>query len=274
MTRRILILSLVGVLGVSVGVFAQSAPTKERIGERKLSPSELATVRTSLATASARSLLRKQVSEVDWDEATLEDVVEWLRDKAEGKVNIIFRWTALAVEGVDRDSLVTLRLADTTVAEILVEVVDQLSPSGAVTFHGMDNRLTVSTKEDLDRKMHVRVYEVTDILFHVPDFGRSAPVVDLEQAARAGKGGGGGQSIFSGTTSSSEDLEEEEQEVEERIDQMRTLITDMIAPESWDLGDGTGSGRGRIRVFDNRYLIVRNTAEVHEELVGYFSLAE
>ena len=276
MTKRILTVSLVVVFGGALSAFAQSnSGGPKTLGGRTLVRGDTVKARASLATGSARSLLRVRVSEVDWDEIALEDVVEWLREKSEDKVNILFRWNALQTEGVDRDTIITLRVRRQTVGDILSEVVDQMSPStGAVTFHGIGNNLIVSTKQDLNRKLYLRVYEVTDILFHVPDFGRSAPVVDLQQAARAGGGGGGGgQSIFSGSQSSSEDLEEEEQEVEERIESLRDLVRATVSPDSWSL-DGNGSGPGTIQLYNNKFLIVLNTMEVHEQLVGYFSLAE
>lgn len=275
MTKRILTVSLGVVLGSALSGFAQTGSGGAKtLGGRTLLRGDMAKVRASLATGSAKSLLRMRVAEVDWDEVALEDVVEWLREKSEDKVNILFRWNALQLEGVDRDTIITLRVRRQTVGGILSEVVDQMSPDGRVTFHGIENSLIVSTKQDLNRKLYLRVYEVTDILFHVPDFGRSAPVVDLQQAARAGGGGGGtGQSIFSGSQSSSEDLEEEEQEVEERIESLRSLVRTTVSPDSWSL-DGDGSGEGTIQLYDNRFLIVRNTMEVHEQLVGYFSLEE
>ena len=276
MTKRILTVSLIVALGGSLSAFAQFDSTRSKaVSGRTLLQSDMAKARLSLSTGSARSLLRMRVAEVDWDEIALEDIVDWLREKSEDKVNILFRWNALQDEGVDRDSIITLQVRHQTVGDILSEVVDQMSSAGEVTFHGIENSLIVSTNQDFNRKLYLRVYEVTDILFHVPDFGRSAPVVDLQQAARSGGGGqGGGQSIFSGSQSSSEDLEEEEQEVEERIESLRALVQSVVSPDSWRLDDGSGPGLGRIEMFNNRFLIVRNTMEVHEQLVGYFSLEE
>lgn len=273
MIKRILTVGLMIVLGVSLDALAQSYPSgPTRKGGQSFARRDRGSVRSSVSRGSAKGLLRQRVAEVDWDEATLEDVSDWLNEQAEEKTNILFRWNALEAEGVDPDFLITLKIRRTTVAHVLSEVVDQLSPDGAVTFHGLDNFLIVSTKAEFGRKLPLRVYEVTDILFHVPDFGRSAPVVDLEKAARSK--GGGGQSIFSGSQSSSEDLEVEEQEVEERLENLRALIQNVIEPDSWLLDDGSGAGLGRIQLYDNRFLIVRNTVEVHEKLAGYFSVLE
>lgn len=272
MTKRIVSVSLIVVLGGSLSAFAQFDSARSKaVSRRTPLQSDMAKARSSLATGSAKSLLRMRVAEVNWDDDALEDVVEWLREKSEDKVNILFRWNALQLEGVDPEMSITLQVRHQTVGDILSEVVDQMSPAGEVTFHGIENRLIVSTKQDLNRKLYLRVYEVTDILFQVPDFGRSAPQVDLQKAATSGSGGGG-QSIFKGSSSSSRDLEEEEQEVEERIESLRSLVQATVSPESWARDDGTGAGLGRIEMFNNRFLIVRNTMEVHEQLVGYFSL--
>ena len=40
---------------------------------------------------------------------------------------VVARWSALGVESVDADSLVTLKLSHLTVAEVLNEVLDELS---------------------------------------------------------------------------------------------------------------------------------------------------
>ena len=265
-------LALIAALGYCVTAWGQTA-TRESSTARdsKVSAGDIP-IRARLGSDSARAVLRKRVQEVNWDEKAFEEVIDWLKGLTDDKVNIVPRWGPFEVEGVDRDSPVTLQLRDVTVAEVLGETLDQLSEEGQVTYHAYRNTLKFSTKSDFDRKLFRRVYEVTDILFQVPDFGRSAPSVDLEAAARAGGGGGGGgggQSIFAGGggSSSSEDLEQEESEVEERIEDLRTLIMDTVLPETWE----DAGGPGIIRVYDNRYLVVLATIEVHEQLAGYFT---
>ena len=265
-------LALLAALGCGVSAWGQTVTrTPATAGGSKVATEDIP-VRARLGSDSARAVLRKRVQEVSWDERTFEEVIDWLKGLSDDKVNIIPRWGPLSVEGVDRDSPVTLQLRNVTVAEVLGETLDQLSEEGQITYHAHRNTLKFSTKADFDRKLFRRVYEVTDILFQVPDFGRSAPTVDLEAAARAGGGGGGGgggQSIFAGGggSSSSEDLEQEESEVEERIEDLRTLIMDTVLPETWE----DAGGPGIIRVYDNRYLIVLATIEVHEELAGFFA---
>jgi len=236
--------------------------------------------------AAGRDLLQRYVDKVEWTDATFEEVLDWLRDQAEDRVNIIVSTSKLAQEGVDAEKPVTLSLRDTTVGVVLQEVVDQLSEDGQVRFRAVGDTLRISTKADFERKMETRVYNVADLAFIPPDFGRSAPTIDLEQAARSGGsqgGGGGGQSVFGGGGGGSggEDLEEEEDEIKLRLEMLRDAIRNSIARDTWAADTGGGGsttfqqtgpgGNGRIEIFNNRSLVVTNTIEVHEEIAGYFS---
>ena len=219
----------------------------------------------------AIALLAKRVDGVNWIEKPLEEVFEWFKEEAEGAVDVIPRWTALNTESVDEDSLVTLSLRGATLGEVLQEVLDLLSEDGALGFHAYHDKLRISTKTDFDRKLYLRVYDVNDILFRVPDMGQDAPQIDLQTVATSGSGGGGGgQSVFSGAGGGSQQTggEQAEQEFNTQLQALATLIQDVVAPETWATG-ATG-GRGRIRVF-NRSLVVSNTIEVHETIAGSFT---
>ena len=232
----------------------------------------------------AAELLRQRVATVDWKGATFEEVLDWVKDQGEGRVNVVPKWAPLGIESVTRENTIDLQLNNTTIADVLNEVLDQLSEDGQLQYRGMGNKLTISTKQDFEKKMYVRVYNVTDMLFRVEDFGEDAPLIDLQNAGRSGGGGGGGgQSVFSGAGGSSsrgESSEQLEQENEEKLKKLRELIEQTIAPETWDLtgsdtatGGPGGGGRGRIRVL-NTSLVVLNTIEVHEMIAGKFSFGE
>lgn len=228
----------------------------------------------------AISLLRKSVDSVDWEDVSFDEIIDWLIEESENQVNILPKWNALSVESVDNESLVSLKLRKITVATILNEAMEQLSEDGQVTYQGYGNILKISTVSDFGRKLEVRTYNVPDLLFKAPDMARSFPAVDLEAAGRSsGGGGGGGQSIFGGGGGSSgaEDLEDEESEIEERIAELINVIASTIEPASWvagltTTGGGGGGGLGTIIQFNERQLVVRNTAEVHEKIAGFFEL--
>lgn len=233
----------------------------------------VSTVRT--AGDAAPALLNKRVESISWDEdTTFEEVIDWLRAESDGKVNVLPRWTALGIEGIDRDTVVTLDLTNTTVAEVLNETIDQISDDGEIRYHAFGNKLKISTKADFDRRHYLRIYDAADIVFRVEDFGQGAPAIDLQQAGQGGGGGGGGgasQSVFTGAggaQSQSQGGEQAEQELEERLEKLKDVIVVMFAPETW--ADTGGGGRGQIRVY-NSMLIVKNTIEVHQMIAGYFA---
>lgn len=259
--QRTYLASLSVVLASAMAASAQAPLQMNRAG--------LSTARPLPSADSAIALLNKRVESVAWVDKPLEEVVDWFRDESGGNVDVIMRWTALSVESVDLDSLVTLNLRNATVAEVLQEVLDYLSEDGALGFHAWRNRLKISTRSDFDRKLYLRVYNTTDILFRVPDMGEDVPEIDLQQTASSSGGGGGGQSVFSGGSGGggTEGGEQAEEEARERLDELATLIQDVVAPASWSTGQ-TG-GRGVISVF-NFSLVVLNTIEVHETIAGSF----
>ncbi len=272
MTARVLTVGVLAVVGYSLSASAQIGSSRSRTLERLTRPTK---ARVQASRHSALLLLRKRVESVDWIDTPFEEVIEWLKDESQGQVNLVPRWSQLSDESVDRDTLVTLQLNNTTVAEVLSETVDQLSPDGEVTFRAVGNTLKISTRADFDRKMEFRIYNVTDILFRVPNFGQEAPLIDLQQTGRGGGGGGGGggQSVFSGAGGQggqqSQGGEQAEQELEDRVEDLGERIQRIIAPDSWD----TVGGRGRIEVF-GQTLWVYNTVEVHEMIAGRFVFGE
>lgn len=271
MTTRICTVGVAVLLVCSLSVSAQTALSRSGASQADVQPrSGAAEARVRAHPDAALLLLRKRVENVDWIDTPFEEVIDWLKGESQGQVNVVPRWGQLSIESLDRDTLVTLQLNNTTVADVLNETVDQLSPDGAVTFQAVGNTLKISTKSDFDRKMYIRVYDATDILFRVWDFGQESPRIDLQKTGGGSGGGGGGQSVFQGAggAQSGQGGEQAEQDMTDRLEELREMIEQMIEPDSWDTSD-TG-GAGRIRIF-NRSLIVHNTIEVHEKIAGQFS---
>ncbi len=279
------------VLGFVAVAWGQQTPKLAEETEQSTVTTSESAIPVPPSSRATESLLRKRVEAIDWTDKTFEEVLDWLRDSGDGRVNIVPKWGPLGVENVNRESLVTLQLNNTTVADVLNETLDQLSEDGEIRFRGIDNKLTISTRQDFERKFYVRIYNATDLLFRIPDFGQQAPIIDLQKSAggRGGGGGGGGsggQSVFgggSGGQSGNQDNEsgqQAEQQIEQRLTKLKELIQRTIAPETWDLTGTQGSsalppggagGRGRIEVY-GRSLVISNTIEVHEEIAGAFSL--
>lgn len=279
MVKRTWIAGIVGLFGFGVIAVAQeAAEPKETTKLATQDPFDDAPSYVVGSREAAAELLRQRVASVDWKDATFEEVLDWFRDQGEGRVNVVPKWGPLQIESITRENTINLQLNNTSVADVLNEVLEQLSEDGQLQYRGIGNKLTISTKQDFERKMYVRVYDATDMLFIVENFGQDAPRIDLQNAGRSGGGGGGGgQSVFQGSsasTSRGQTTDQLEQENQERLTKLRQLIEQTIAPETWDLtgspNPGTGGGgRGRIRVLNNS-LIVLNTIEVHEMIAGAF----
>lgn len=281
-TQRTIGLAGTVLLGASAVVLAQRGP----------SGVEVSSVTARASAQAVEDMLHRRVESVDWRDKTFEEVLDWLKDQSDGRVNIIPRWTALNGEGTTRESLVTLQLSNTTVKEVLDEVLGQLSETDAITYRGIENKLTIATKADFDRKLVTKAYDATDLMFRVPDFGQGVPQIDLQKTSQSGGGGGGGggTGVFSGAGSSSSQEDNEsgqqaEQTMRQRMGELRTLIQNSIAADTWNRtgqqvqgssGGGVAStviGPGRIEVF-NRTLIITNTIEIHELIADRYSLGD
>ena len=102
--------------------------------EQTTVPTSEATIPALPSSRAAESLLRKRVDAIDWTDKTFEDVLDWLRDTGDGRVNIVPKWGPLGVENVTRESWVTLQLNTTTVADVVNEALDQLSEDGEIRY--------------------------------------------------------------------------------------------------------------------------------------------
>ena len=274
MTRRVCMAGLVGLLALSVSASAQD-PSSGPSLLKQLGPMGSSSAFTiGVGRDPGVALLNKRVESVQWEDIPFEEVISWLKEEGGSAVNVVPRWVPLGVEGVDRDTLVTLELNNSTIGVVLTELLDSLSEDGEVRFRAWGNTLRISTRADFERKRHLRVYEATDIMLRIPDVGRGAPVIDLQNAG--GQGGGSGQSVFSGSAGGQEEQtggEQAEQELQERLEELATLIRDVVAPGTWaqpGSTGGTGGGPNVIQVF-NRSLIVNAPIEVHEQIGGIFS---
>ncbi len=244
---------------------------------RELTQRDGGRLRLQVRLSPIRALLLHRVEKVSWDEALFRDVVDWVKAQGteSGRVNVVVKWPALAVESIDQESPVTLEMKDTTVAEVLDEVLDQLTDIDPITYIGINNKLRISTKSDFDRKLYTRIYNVDDIFFEIQSF-RGSPQIDLNQRQQGGGGGGGSggqanvQSIFgqSGGGGGNDD-DDDEDEDDEREEEILEWIRTTVDPDSWQENGGLGT----LAVF-NKMLTVRNTLDVHELLGGPFHISD
>ena len=266
--RRLLLWTGVLALAFPAGAWAQGPPgSGGSPGSGRGKGGGAAGGRDRHAVTPSQRVLGKKVELVDWVDVPLEEVADWVKEQ--GPVNVVVRWRALEAEGIDAASPVTLRLGNTTVGKVLAEVLDQISETESVMFRGMGNTIKISTRSDFNRKLYVRVYDVSDILLRIPDFN-DAPEIDLTEGSggggggRGGGGGGGGDSIF-GDDDDDDDDEQDEEDFAQRIADLIDLIEQTVEPDTWLIN----GGRGTIVAF-GKLLVVRNSIEVHEKIGGPF----
>ncbi len=221
------------------------------------------------------SVLNKRIEEIDWDDTPLESVFDWVTEQ--GEVNVVVVWRALEAEGVDRDTPIRLRLKNATVGKILTEVLVQISEGEELRYHASGNTIKISTRRDFNRKLYVRVYDASDLIFKIPDF--KGPSVDLAGQSSGGGGGGGGSG--GGTLPNfgtdepfndqggNDDDNTDEQEADEEMQKLVEMIRNTIAPDEWS----EKGGRNTIRYW-KKNIIVRASIEVHEQIGGPFVLPD
>ncbi len=228
------------------------------ISFRRGSPLDL---NESPADRSARAALNEDSGPVMYDDNFLVDVIANVTTRA--GVDIDVDWNSLEDIGIDQETPVSLRLSGAAWSTVLDRVLDKVSePDLPASWSIQDGILTIASKDVLDQRTTLAIYDINDLLFEVPYFD-NAPEFDLNtvlQSGGGGGGGGGGQSPFGGGNTQADDRENRE----ERIQQIIDLVQNSIDPDGWvDLGGNTGTIQEL-----NGNLIVTQTPRSHREIVG------
>lgn len=203
-------------------------------------PAEAAPRMRLEGAALLRALERQRLSEVRFQDASLDGVVRWLR-VATGQ-NIVVKTAVLAKADVDLEALrFNVELADISVANLLRVI---LQPHG-LTAVVKQNIIFITTIQDSYGRPLTRMYGIAHITWQKTDF--PAPSLDLRP------------SNFIPT-------EEYEPEVPVEDDPLTDaeavieLLKQMVEPEGWAANDDwTISGT-------RRYLLVRAPASVHRKI--------
>lgn len=217
-------------------------------------------------TPSTLRYLNERIDEVAFEEAPLDQVIDWMGTLTE--MQIVVRWQTLEDAGIERDKPITMNLKGLRLSQLLWMIMKEAGgPDLNLAYRAAGKVLTISTQEDLGKEMVVRVYDVSDLLVRAPRF-TNAPQLDLAQAGQGGGqggGGGAGQNIFGGQGQSTQDEDERgDEEDDAGIQELIDLIVQTVEPDSWT----DNGGLGTIQAF-RRLLVVRNNILVHQALGGY-----
>lgn len=194
---------------------------------------------------------------------TLEDVLTFIG--AVTNLNMDVDWESLSEIGIERDDEITLNLRPVPVKVVLERILEKVSPDefSRADWAVQDGVLVVASEEGLRRNTFVRIYDVRDLTFQVPNY-TNVPELDLDSVLQqtGNRGGGGTQSIFNDANDADQALPESEL-LERLIDIVRTNV-------DFDGWAANGGETGRLEEL-NGNLIITNTAKNHRAIVGLLS---
>ena len=192
----------------------------------------------------AQAQLDKKLPDLNFPAIGFADVIDFLRDVT--GANIYVRWSALEAAGIDRNAPVNARLRDVKFSKALETILGDVGggtvPLGYTVDEGI---ITISTQEDLTRTVtpDTRVFDIRDLIIQVPDF-TNAPTFNLQSQSNTASGGGGGGSsggsLFGGAGGGAQGQGAQVLQTRQQlIDEIKKLIQDTVAPDSWRDAGGT-----------------------------------
>ncbi|MEO1584774.1 MAG: hypothetical protein AAFR96_09410 [Planctomycetota bacterium] len=193
----------------------------------------------------------------------LRDVVQFVADFSGAQIDPIYS-DDRTPDGLDPEAPITLNVTDVSCLRLLELALDQAARE---SFDGATWQLTswgsieAGPKSALNRRQHVRVYDIADLLLALPDYA-DAPALDLQSVLQSSQGGGGGQSPFTGNL---DDNNDEDRDLDERREAIVDLIQAIVEPDQWQAAGGDG---GSVTIFQNT-LVIRAADYMHRQIDGY-----
>ena len=213
--------------------------------------------------------LGARVTKLDFEDMELSQVFQFLRDVSGANIHV--RWRALALESIEPKTTVNVHLSNVTFMKALEIILGDVATGGGEPGFGEaglgyvidDGVITISTKADLGKQTHVRVYDIRDMIVRVPMFegprlGRSTRGAGDQSSSDTGlfDPGAGGGNTGSG-------LEGELKSRTEIIGEIKTLITDTVSRDSWRDAGGEAGAISEI----GGQLVITQTIENHDSIV-------
>lgn len=217
---------------------------------RLLSPKRVPPGKTTPATTKPASSSRTQLRKIHFEETGLADVLTFLRDVSGANFHV--NWQALKAVEIDKETPVTIRAENISVARALDLVTDQLGAHlgklDRVYWVVDEGVVMVSTGTTLNRKLRTRVYDVGDLLMVAENF--RGPRMDVQVA---GAGSGSGRSRGAGSlwkTESERDGPSRKEQRKANEKKLIDIIKTTIGEDMWE-----PTGKGTIHIFQNRIII-------------------
>jgi beta-lactamase regulating signal transducer with metallopeptidase domain/type II secretory pathway component GspD/PulD (secretin) len=191
----------------------------------------------------ARVLLDRRLPEINFEGQGLSDVIDFLRDVS--GADFAVDWRALEAAGIEKDTPVTARLRNITLAKALnVLLGDAGGGKVKLGFLMEGGVIAISTVDGLPKNVVTTVYDMRDLVASIPDFdsekdfpfrdGKNAPPPTTAPA----------KPTVNPTAS------------------LIDLIRSSIDPESWQ----SAGGHGSIKETDGQFVITQSPQN-HQEIV-------
>jgi hypothetical protein len=168
-------------------------------------------------------------------------------------LNVFVNWNALRKAGIEKDTPISLTARNIPVAKALDLILDSLNAGRGVMDSAYwvidDGVVVISTGEELNRDLSVRVYDVADVLMVVSNFrGPRIPGQNQggNQQAGTNAGTGGDSGLFGGDGANGQagaagTDEEDPQALRHRVrDDLTATIRNSIGEQFWQ-PQGKGS---------------------------------
>ncbi len=203
--------------------------------------------------------MQKRVT-VELDEARLEDVMMFLEQAGNVQFDIAWLDSDNPI-GIDKDALVTVNARNMTIQSLLDFALDRTGDefNQATWQLTADGIVEVGPKEWLNSKKTVKLYDIHDLLFVIPNY-TDVPELDLDAVLQQSSGGSGGRGVF--RVDDNDDIEVDEAA---RVQEIVDIITSTVDPEQWQINGGTGA---TIRFYRGS-LLVSAPGYIHRQLGGY-----
>lgn len=170
---------------------------------------ESATTRPAENTGPARTYssqlaLQQRLSEFKVEGIPFAEVISMLA-RSSG-ANIYVKWARLEQAGVDRQTPVSVQLHNTTLAKTLDVVLDSVETNEInLGYYVHENVITISLSESRRTDLVTRVYDMTDLMFQIPDIapGNIGNGSGASGGTSSGSNSNGGSQRSSSSSSSS-----------------------------------------------------------------------
>ena len=214
---------------------------------------------------------------VEITDQRLEDVMTFIHDITQANIEVL--WSDDNIDGLNKDKRISLTVKDKPALALLERALDKSTDnaSDATWQFTPDGAIEIGLKSSLNKHAKLKIYDIHDLLFEIPDFG-SVPQLDLNSVLNqgggsagggsSGGGGGGGKRIFqdqqnnNNTNTPGGQLPDDSARQAQKLIE---LITTNVDPPQWQ--DNGGSG-GTIN-YQNGTLLVRAPEYMLRQIVGY-----